>query len=178
MARYVALLRAINVGGHIVKMRALQEYFEALGFSGVQTVIASGNVIFDADEVDPATIERRIEKHLQHALGYPVATFLRTPPELAAVAAREPFPGSPSAHPLSVAFTRQAVRPEDARVLLASRNEIDDFHVDGREIYGLRRTSIGQSKFTGARLEKIIGMPATARNVTTVRRLAALTRSE
>ena len=50
--RYVALLRAINVGGHVVKMQALREQFEALGFSSVATVIASGNVIFDAPTSD------------------------------------------------------------------------------------------------------------------------------
>jgi uncharacterized protein (DUF1697 family) len=178
ITRFIGLLRAINVGGHIVKMQALQAHFETLGFSDVRTVIASGNVLFDADGGDAASLEARIERHLEAALGYPVATFLRTPAELAAVAAHEPFSegeARSAGYALQVAFTRAAVSAESERLLLASRSEIDDFHVRGREIYWARRTSLGQSKFTGARLEKILGMPATARNITTVRRLAALT---
>ena len=177
-ARYVALLRAINVGGHIVKMEHLRAHFEALGFARVQTVIASGNVIFDAAPGDASAMESRIEQQLQSMLGYAVATFLRTPVELAAVAAHQPFPGTETgsaANPLHVAFTRRAVAPDAVRSLLAARSKIDDFHVEGREVYWVRRTMLGESKFTGARLEKIIGMPATARNITTVRKLAMLT---
>ncbi len=182
MTRYIALLRAINVGGHIVKMHDLRAHFEALGFSRVQTVIASGNVIFDdaAADGNPAAIEQRIERHLHTMLGYEVATFLRSPLELAAAAAHEPFPGSSAGtaeKPLHVSFTRRPPGADAERALLAARTDIDDFQLRGREIYWLRRTLLGESEFTGARLEKIIGMPATARNVTTVRKLAALTRS-
>ena len=179
-ACYVALLRAINVGGHVVKMQDLRAHLEALGFARVRTVIASGNVIFETARGETSAIESRIERHLQSVLGYAVATFLRTPDELAQVVAHDPFPGSDAGaagNPLHVAFTRRAVAPEAVRSLLAARTEIDDFHVDGREIYWVRRTLLGESKFTGARLEKIIGMPATARNITTVRKLATLTGS-
>ena len=84
MPRYIAFLRAINVGGHTVKMDALRELFEALGFEQVETFIASGNVIFETTETDTAALERRIETHLQAALGYAVATFLRSDAEVAA----------------------------------------------------------------------------------------------
>ena len=180
-ACYVALLRAINVGGHVVKMQDLRVHFETLGFARVRTVIASGNVIFETARGETSAVESRIEQHLQSMLGYAVATFLRTPDELARVAAHDPFPGGDAGsagNPLHVAFTRRAVAPEAVRSLLAARSEIDDFHVEGREIYWVRRTLLGESKFTGARLEKIIGMPATARNITTVRKLATLTNAE
>ena len=49
MTRYVAFLRAINVGGHVVKMEALRKLFESMGFQRVETYIASGNVIFDSE---------------------------------------------------------------------------------------------------------------------------------
>ena len=178
MPRFIAFLRAINVGGHIVKMQALREHFEALGFSAVETFIASGNVLFDAKARDVAVLERRIERHLRDALGYEVATFLRTPTELAATASHEAFPGrgaGGAGYPLYIAFTRTPVLAEAEHTLMGACNDIDDFHVRGREIYWACRTSIGQSSFTGGRLEKIIGMPATMRNVTTVRKLAALT---
>ena len=53
MTRYVALLRAINVGGHTVKMDALRKHFSRMGFANVETFIASGNVIFDAKASEP-----------------------------------------------------------------------------------------------------------------------------
>jgi uncharacterized protein (DUF1697 family) len=177
-ARLIAFLRAINVGGHIVKMDALRAHFASLKLADVETVIASGNVIFGAPAADAAALEQRIEQHLRTALGYDVATFLRTPAEVAAAAEHDAFPGAGaggSDYPLYVAFTRAPPSAEAVRTLLTFRNEIDDFHVHGREIYWAARKGMGQSKFTGARLEKIIGMPATARNVTTVRKLAAMT---
>jgi len=77
MPKYVAFLRAINVGGHTVKMDHLRGLFEALSFSNVETFIASGNVIFDTKSKDQQTLERKIEKHLRETLGYAVTTFDR-----------------------------------------------------------------------------------------------------
>lgn len=176
--RYIALLRAINVGGRIVKMQALREQFEALGFARVTTVIASGNVIFETATADAAALERRIEARLLATLGYDVATFLRTPAELLAAASHDAFPGAGAGgagYPLYVAVTRAMVPGAAARALIEARNDVDDFHVNGREVYWACRTGMGQSRFSGARLEKILGMPATARNITTVRKLAEMT---
>jgi uncharacterized protein (DUF1697 family) len=60
---------------------------------------------------------------------------------------------------------------------MAYRNEVDDFRVNGREVYWLCRKKIGESSFSGALLEKTMAMPATMRNATTVKRLAAKYRS-
>src|SRR5688572_28723471 len=106
MARYVAFLRAINVGGRYVKMEVLKRHFDEMGFTGVSTFIASGNVIFETRARDAAALERKIEAGLKKGLGYEVATFLRTPRELAVVVAHEPFPGSPEAESY-VAFLRE-----------------------------------------------------------------------
>ncbi|HXV13589.1 MAG TPA: DUF1697 domain-containing protein, partial [Candidatus Krumholzibacteria bacterium] len=91
MPRYVAFLRAINVGGHVVKMDALRRLFEALDFERVETVIASGNVIFDAPSKSAAALEKKIEGHLHKKLGYEVATFLRTPAQMVGIAEYTPF---------------------------------------------------------------------------------------
>src|SRR5207249_2963529 len=90
MPKYVALLRAINVGGHTVKMDYLRTLFEAIGLSNVETFIASGNVIFDSGSKDTRALERKIEKHLQETLGYEVKTFVRGVAELAVVANYKP----------------------------------------------------------------------------------------
>ncbi len=161
-------------------MQALRDHFTGLGLSGVETFIASGNVLFDAPGDGPARLEARIEAHLHAALGYDVATFLRTPAEIRAVATFDAFPGSGAGepgYPLYVAFTRSPVGPDAMRALDALRNDVDDLAVRGREVYWACRTSISQSTFSGARLERIIGMPATLRSVTTVRKLAALAAS-
>src|SRR4028119_1216147 len=88
--RYVAFLRAINVGGRRVKMNHLRKLFEALGFVNVETFIASGNVIFGSDE-DPQILDRKIEDHLRGSLGYEVATFVGTASELENISRNRPF---------------------------------------------------------------------------------------
>ncbi len=88
--RYAAFLRAINVGGHTVRMEQLRKLFEGLGLGSVETFIASGNVIFES-AVGRAALETQIEGALEAALGYPVGTFLRTIPEVAAAARLPPF---------------------------------------------------------------------------------------
>jgi uncharacterized protein (DUF1697 family) len=175
MPRYVALLRAINVGGHTVKMDRLRALFEALGFARVETFIASGNVIFESPETDAAGLERRIEAHLHASLGYAVATFLRTPAELASAAAFAPFPRDEleqEGNPLYLGFLHAAPAEAAHERLAALATERDAFALHGRELYWLARGGMGTSKITNARLEKALGMPATLRNVTTVRQLA------
>ena len=91
MPKYIAFLRAINVGGHTVKMDHLSKLFEGLGFSSVETFIASGNVIFDTTAKNTATLEKKIAEHLEKSLGYPVDTFLRTIQEVGEIEKRSPF---------------------------------------------------------------------------------------
>ncbi|HST03664.1 MAG TPA: DUF1697 domain-containing protein [Chloroflexia bacterium] len=175
MKRMIAFLRAINVGGHTVKMDRLRALFEEMGFSNVETFIASGNVIFEAPSGDARTLEERIEKHLNEALGYKVATFLRTSTELVAVADHHPFPDEDASQEgtIYVAFLPSAPNKEAQEKLMALRTPADDFHVHEREIYWLCRTRMSESAFSGGLLEKTIGLPATMRNISTVSKLAA-----
>ena len=91
MPRFMAFLRAINVGGHTVTMAELRRLFEALGFKSVETFIASGNVIFESRSTDVGAMEQRIEDHLLKSLGYEVKTFIRTEAEVAAIVRYKPF---------------------------------------------------------------------------------------
>lgn len=175
MPQYIAFLRAINVGGHTVKMDYLRTLFAALDFAQVATFIASGNVLFETRETDTAALERRIEQQLRAALGYEVATFLRTPTEVAAVAAHQPFPAPQSDTSealLSVGFLR-AAPPDSAQKLARFQAPTDMLCVHNRELYWRRHGRISDSTITGAALEKALGAPMTMRNITTVRRLAA-----
>jgi uncharacterized protein (DUF1697 family) len=178
MSRLIAFLRAINVGGHTVKMERLRALFAELGYERVETFIASGNVIFDAPAAPPATVERAIEVHLHRALGYEVATFIRTAAELAAVAAHQPFPAEElAAEGASLFVTFMAALPAEATQerVLALRNPVDDFAFHGRELYWLRRTREGESITDRPQFARAFGKEGagTTRNITTVRRLAA-----
>ena len=134
MTCYVAFLRAINVGGHTVKMENLRRLFAELGFANVATFIASGNVIFEssaaANELEP-----QIESHLQQALGYAVATFLRTAAEVAAITQYSAFPqvrDDPHASH-HVAFLRVSPGAESQHRILALTTATDEFHFHQRE---------------------------------------------
>ncbi len=170
---YFAFLRAINVGGHTVKMDELRRLFESLRFGAAQTYIASGNIIFTADKGEPAALEKIIEEALLNSFGYPVATFIRTPAELAAAAHRQPFAADvfASAAAFNLAFLKSPVTPAARSKLAGLENDLDRFHVEGRELYWLCQVLQSQSKFSNAVLEKAIGQPTTMRNVGTVKKM-------
>ena len=173
MPKYVAFLRAINVGGHTVKMDHLRNLFQAMGFSNVETFIASGNVIFDSKSKNTKALESRIECTLKDNLGYKVATFIRSVSELAAVARYKPFDDCEAdGNVLYVGFVADIPGDESKQRLLSFISEVDDFHIYGREVYWLSRKKLGASDFPGAKFEKILGMPATLRNANTVVKIA------
>ena len=176
MPRLIAFLRAINVGGsHIVKMDDLRRHFEALGFSGVETFIASGNVVFETRARNAGALEKKIENRLRSALGHDVATFVRTDAELARIAGHEPFPKSSLASSVSfnIAFLATALDARAKRKLMALETPDDEFQVDGREIYWLSRKRQGESTISNAVFEKVLGQRSTLRGVKTIKRMAA-----
>jgi len=175
MPKYVAFLRAINVGGHTVTMNQLRLMFESLGFSTVETFIASGNVIFESPSKSTKVLEKKIEELLHETLGYHVATFIRSSVELEAIAKYQPFNAAKlkaEGSILYIAFLADRPGEEAKKKLLSFSTKIDNLHVSEREVYWLCRTTISESAFSGARLEKTLGMQATLRNSTTVKKLA------
>jgi uncharacterized protein (DUF1697 family) len=177
MARYVAFLRAINVGGHVVKMDRLRALFEELELGNVKTVIASGNVLFDAAAKNVGTLERRIEAHLWKALGYEVQTFVRSPKEIAAILAHDPFARSKqrtAESRLFIGFLKATPPAEICKSLDGCVTPIDEFSIHNREIYWSLTGRSMDSKFSGAALEKMLKCGTTIRNVNTVQRIAEL----
>ena len=175
MPRLIAFLRAINVGGHTVTMAELRRLFEALGLKDVETFIASGNVIFSSPRGDTAALQRKIEAHLHKALGYEVKVFIRTAPEIAAIAQYKPFKEAQlrTAQALNVAFLAAPLDAVATKALLALRTDIDEFHVNGREVYWLCRKRQGESTFSNMRFEKALGVRSTFRGLNTVAKLSA-----
>jgi uncharacterized protein (DUF1697 family) len=173
MPKYVAFLRAINVGGHVVKMDQLRRLFETAGLTNVETFIASGNVIFDSKTRNTETLERKVEKTLEAALGYPVVTFVRSITEVQELAGHKPFTGADSETETTfIGFLNKA---PDTQTLekLQSLATLDNFHAGGRELFWLCRTKISDSKLFGPLLEKTLGARTTLRNSNTVKRIAA-----
>src|SRR4051812_29067327 len=169
--RYVAFLRAINVGGRVVRMERLRELFEDVPLSNVETFIASGNVIFESRSANLRTLEQRIEKRLLAALGYTVDTYVRSARELPAIAAYEPFAEIAAEHSLLIGFLTEPPTDTAKAAVAALGSPVDDFHIRGREIYWSCRTRLTETMVSGPRLAKALGMQTTFRNVTTIRRL-------
>jgi uncharacterized protein (DUF1697 family) len=175
MPRYFAFLRAINVGGHIVKMERLRELFESLGFVNVETFIASGNVIFETKSRTPKALKKKIEELLRESLGYEVATFLRTDKELIQIARYRAFADSALAVATShnIGFIEEPLSDDAGKSLMELQSDIDQFHINGREVYWLSRMKQGESTFSNAVFERVSKSKATFRGVNTISRLAA-----
>lgn len=175
MKRWIAFLRAINAGeGRSVKMHTLRQLFESLGFSKVESFIASGNMVFETAEQDAKTIEKKIEVRLRDELGYAVATFIRDEAELAGVADYDPFPKSamdPGAD-LNIIFLPDPLDDAIHQKVMALNTDTDEFCVHGREIYWLRRRKPGGSTFASIPIGKVLGRPFTIRGSRTVKKMA------
>jgi uncharacterized protein (DUF1697 family) len=174
MPRLIAFLRAINVGGHTVTMARLRGEFEALGFTDVETFIASGNVIFSARRADDAALARKIEARLRASLGYEVATFVRTGAEVTAAASFKPFDDDrvKTARAFCVGFLDRPLDAAAKRALRTFETDIDEFRANGREIYWLCQKGQGESTFSNAKFEKVVKVRATFRGINTVMRLS------
>jgi uncharacterized protein (DUF1697 family) len=172
VATRIAFLRGINVGGHNVTMPRLRELIAEIGVDDVETFIASGNVIFDGGGRSPKALEAAIEDKLASALGYEVATMVRTPAQLAKLAAVDVFARRPGT--LHAVFLKKKPAAAGQRAVDGLQTTRDKLHVAGTEI--LWSTAGGFSE-TDIKVESIVkalgGDPVTVRNMNTVRKLAA-----
>ncbi len=160
-------------------MDDLRRLFGSMKFGNVTSFIASGNILFDSTIRNATKLEPPIEKALQKALGYPVATFVRSAPDLTALARHPLVSGEevPAGCSLYVAFLRAEPTKDSIRQLMSYRTPVDDFHLYQRQVLWTIRGGMMDSTFSGG-LEKMLAMPATIRNATTVRKLAKIVSSE
>ncbi len=171
----VAFLRGINVGGHKkVSMAALKSAFEALGFTNVRTVLASGNVIFEAPKKDPDP-GRTIALGLEKALGFPVTVIIRTVRELRAIVRSDPFKDAPSGTNVQhyVIFLKGEGNVPSRVRLPAPPNGVRIVRIDPGEIFSIVDLSRGGRTPELMRyLDQNLGPAGTTRNWRTVVRLA------
>ncbi|HKS05156.1 MAG TPA: DUF1697 domain-containing protein [Gemmatimonadaceae bacterium] len=178
--RLFAFLRAINVGGRVVKMVDLKKVFVSLGLEDVETYIASGNVVFrvrgSGDRVPDAArraLENKITAALVKKFKYDHTAFVRTHDEVSAIANYEPFGKAAvaKAKSMNVGFVADAPSVAQKKAILALGTAVDEFHVHGRELYWLAGGGVGKADIPKAKFERAIGGPVTWRNVKTVRGL-------
>jgi uncharacterized protein (DUF1697 family) len=181
MTRAVALIRAINVGGHTVKGARLVELFEAAGLDSVTTYANSGNVLFDLPSGRRDALERRLTTWLSDALGFPADTFVRTARDIEAVIAFDPFPGlgTTAETRMQVGFMSKLPTANARRAVLALAEDLPHDHLafDGRELYWRYEGRMTDSDLGGGpQLAKTLGVPATFRATTMLAKLDTLLR--
>ena len=175
MTRYIAFLRAINVGGRVVKMDVLKQHFAMPGFKNIATYIQSGNVAFDHSGADKNALVKIIEAKLLKELGYEVKTILKTIPDLESVIAHNPFEGLGEDMSLYVTFLSEVPNAGLADQLLDMQTEHEQFRFVGTEVYVVvQKGGYGESKFSNNFMEKKLKLAATTRNWATVNKMLLL----
>jgi uncharacterized protein (DUF1697 family) len=172
MNTWIALLRGINVGGaNVLPMKALRSLLEKNDCSDVQTYIQSGNVVFRSRAPSAASMERRLAKAVADAHGFEPRVLVLARSELEKAAAGNPFREADEV-PTSVHLFFLASSPKkvDAAGLESVRAKSERFERKGKVLYMYAPDGFGNSKLA-ARAEKLLGVPATARNWRTVKTL-------
>jgi uncharacterized protein (DUF1697 family) len=176
MARYIALLRGINVGGNKkVPMARLRALLEGLGYTDVATLLQSGNAVFTSKEKSPARIVKQVEAAIAEEFGFEVSVVVRTRDELAEAIAANPLPGAEDA-PSQFLVTFLSGEPDLKRLkeIDAAAYLPDEFRVVGREIYARFPNGIRDSKLATVLGGPRLGVTPTARNWNTVTKLLEL----
>jgi uncharacterized protein (DUF1697 family) len=172
---YVALLRAINVGGHTVTMDRLRGHFSDLGLKSVRSYIQTGNVFFESPEQDRGKLTTKIEKHLRAKLGYDVGTFLRTIPELEKVAASKAFAGRPLTDDTRhcVLFLSEPLPKTLKLPVRSASEELELVHALGSDAMVVLHLKRGRTLNAAAFMEKTYKVRATARFFHTTAKILA-----
>ena len=173
MNRYVAFLRGMNLGRRRIKNPELCAAFEDIGFTNVAAYLASGNVIFDADDSDRKSVASSIESGLRESLGYEVPTFLRGAEEVRAIAEYAPFADVTEERTgkMQVAMVRDKVDESARASVMELSNDADLLEMVGRELYWWPKGNFLDSELDLKVVEGILG-PVTIRTKGTVERLA------
>jgi uncharacterized protein (DUF1697 family) len=172
MPHFVAFLRGINVGGHIVKKEKLQEAFTSLGFQNISTYKQSGNIVFEVDSGRVEEIRKKIEIKLQEALGYKVAVFVRTIAQLKDTIESESFKGQNkegtsflvtflSDSPVKFPVELPTIIPKSTAQVISNK---------GTELFSITHGG-GEGALPNPFIESKLKVKATTRNINIIREL-------
>ena len=180
MTAVIAMLRAVNVGGHNkIKMDELRELCETLGFGEPRTFIQSGNVIFRSQEKSLIKLGEKLEAGIESRFGFRPDAILRTAASLESAAATNPFAARSELDPakLLITFLKSDPGDEARRRVHAIKVDPEQLHAIGAEIYIHFPDGQGKSKLPAAAIQKAIGVPGTARNMNSVLKMLEMARA-
>jgi uncharacterized protein (DUF1697 family) len=171
--KYVAFLRGINVGGHVlIKMAELKKIFANMGYENIRTILASGNVIFESEQKDINRITSEIESELKKIFNKEISVILRSMDELKKLESSEPFKNiavTPDIR-LYVTFLPNKTKPSIIKIPYSTEtNEFSIISVTSSEIISVLDLSKGKGTTDAmAILEKEFGKNITTRNWKTI----------
>lgn len=177
MPRFVALLRAVNLGGTgKIAMSELKEFFSVVGFGNPTTLLASGNVVFESSGDDPRTYETLLETESPLRIGLKTEYFVRSGREWDGIVAANPFSKEAVADPghLVVLVLKGRPDPDAAGKLQSAIRGREYFSLADRHAYLVYPDGIGTSKLTMTAIERSLGTRATGRNWNTARKIREL----
>lgn len=173
VSTWVALLRGVNVGGNRLPMAELREELEGLGLGleNVRTYIASGNVVFDSTPEGACELAAALPPRIEARFGFTPRLLILSADDLRRAMEANPFPEAEEA-PKTVHLFFLAERPKaaDTEGLDALASPTERWRLDGRVFYLHTPDGFGRSKLA-EKGERLLGVPATARNWRTVAKL-------
>ncbi len=175
--KHIALLRAINLAGvNKVGMADLRDLLARLGFPDAQTLLNSGNIVFDGGSKTTAALEQTLERAAAKQLGLETDFLVRTAKEWRAIVDANPFPREAKDDPshLVAVILKDDVSAANVAALQKAIVGREVVRAKGRCMYIVYPDGIGRSKLTSALSEKKLGTRGTARNWNTVLKLLAL----
>jgi uncharacterized protein (DUF1697 family) len=185
MARYVALLRGINVGGrNKVAMADLRQCAESLGHTEIATYIQSGNMVFTSPDTSVSGLADALEEAIAARLGVQPAVVVLSRAELAQVMTDNPFPDQTAPKCLHAVFRREELSPEAIAAVAAAQQRArakgsrDEAVVVGRTLFLRTPDGLGRSELAAQLARSAAQAAGTARNWATVTRLLAMLEPE
>jgi uncharacterized protein (DUF1697 family) len=172
MARLIALLRAVNVGGRKLPMAELRALCGELGWKDVETYIQSGNLVFTAPG-KAEVLEAKLEEAIDDRFGLDVPAIVRTASQWADLAAANPFPKVAGEEPnrLQLLVSKRPPGADAARKLMERARAGEAVEAAGGALWFHFPEGVGTSKLTPALIDKAAGSPSTSRNWRTVIKL-------
>jgi uncharacterized protein (DUF1697 family) len=174
MTKYLALLRGINVSGHsMIKMDALKKMLENMGFQNVETYIQSGNVFFESEEENAASIGFKIKQEISKVFGYDVPVIMVSKTDLELCFKNNPYLKEKECDikKLYVAFISKELTAAAINDLKISNFKPDEAAIDSNRIYIKYAIGAGKTNLDQKYIEKKLNVVSTIRNWNTVTKL-------
>jgi uncharacterized protein (DUF1697 family) len=176
MARFLALLRAVNVGGRKLPMAELKALCRELGWEGAETYIQSGNLVFTAPAALAAELEDQLEKAIAQRFGFHSDVVIRSATEWAHLLSENPFPAEAEKQPnrLLAGLAKRKIARGAAAAIAAKAVAGERVEQTPGALWFHYPAGVGRSKITPALIDRAAGSPVTARNWRTLLKLGEM----